>query len=151
MTSSFMQNCNFSEPCFRLKDGTARFRPAKMEAELRLMKNYGTAFECRARKVSVDVRWRNCGRKMEIVVVGCAAWYSTVLYKYMYRYRRTRIQDPPLSRAAPLTSLPPAWAPGDAAGHTGSCSGRDRALLRSEVTERQFLRHRSTRKLWVGA
>ena len=72
-----MQNCNFSEPCFRLKDGTARFRPAEMEAQLRLMKNYGTAFECRARKVSVDVRWRNCGRKMEIVVVGCAAWYST--------------------------------------------------------------------------
>ena len=67
-----MQNCNFVEPCFRLKDGTARFRPAEMEAELRLMKNYGTAFECRARKVSVDVRWRNCGRKMEIVVPGCA-------------------------------------------------------------------------------
>ena len=41
-----------------------------------LMEKYGTAFECRARKVSVDVRWRNCGRRMEIVVVGCAAWYS---------------------------------------------------------------------------
>ena len=40
-----MQNCNFSEPCFRLKDGTARFRPAEMEAELRLIENYGTAFE----------------------------------------------------------------------------------------------------------
>eukprot|EP01043_Picozoa_sp_COSAG02_P053177 COSAG02_NODE_5836_length_4001_cov_5.624552_1_plen_98_part_00 len=29
-----MQKCNFSEPCFRLKDGTARFRPAEMEASL---------------------------------------------------------------------------------------------------------------------
>ena len=66
-------------PSSRPKDGTARFRPAEMEAELRLMKKYGAAFECRARKVSVDVRWRNCGRKMEIVVVGCAAWYSTVI------------------------------------------------------------------------
>ena len=30
-------------------------------------------------EVSVDVRWRNCGRKMEIVVPGCAAWYSTMI------------------------------------------------------------------------
>ena len=43
--------------------------------------NYGTCtpFECRAREVSIDVRWRNCRRKMGIVVVGCAEWYSTVL------------------------------------------------------------------------
>ena len=73
-----MQNYNLAEPCFRPKDGTARFRPAEMEAELHLMKTYGTAFECRAREVSVDVRWRNCRRKLgiRIVVPGCAAWYS---------------------------------------------------------------------------
>ena len=63
-----MQNYNLAEPCFRPKDGTARFRPAEMEAELHLIENYGTAFECRAREVSVDARWRNCGRKMEIFV-----------------------------------------------------------------------------------
>ena len=63
--------------CLRPKDGTARFRPAERKAELHLMKTYGTAFECRAQEVSVDVRWRNCGRKMEIFVGGCAAWYST--------------------------------------------------------------------------
>ena len=72
-----MKNCKLVEPCFRPKDGTARFRPAEMEAELHLMKNYGTAFECRARKVSVGVRWRKCGRKMEISIPRCAVSYST--------------------------------------------------------------------------
>ena len=73
----YMQDYNIVSPCFRPKDGTARFRPAERKAELHLLKRYGTAFECRARKVFVDVRWRNCGRKLEIVVVdlGCAAWY----------------------------------------------------------------------------
>ena len=56
-----------------------RFRPAEIEAELHLIENYGTAFECRAREVSVDVRWRNCRRKLEIVVPGCAEWYSTAV------------------------------------------------------------------------
>ena len=55
-----------------------------MEAELRLIEKYGTPFECRARKVSVDVRWRNCGRKMEIVSLECAAWYSSsAIYRHM--------------------------------------------------------------------
>ena len=76
MTYLYMQDYKIVSPCFRPKDGTGRFRPAEMEAELHLMKNYGTAFECRARKVSVDVRWRNCGRKMEIVYGTCAEWYS---------------------------------------------------------------------------
>ena len=71
-----MKNCKLVEPCFRPKDGTARFRPAEMEAELHLLKNHGTAFECRARKVSVGVRWRKCGRKMEIRSPGCAVGYS---------------------------------------------------------------------------
>ena len=73
-----MKNYKLAEPDFRLKGGTARFRAAEMEAELHLMTNYGTAFECRARKVSVGVRWRKCGRKMEICSPGCAVQYSTI-------------------------------------------------------------------------
>ena len=76
MTYLYMKDYKIVSPCFRPKDGTARFRPAERKAELHQIKSYGTAFECRARKVSVDVRCRNCGRKLEIVVVGCAAWYS---------------------------------------------------------------------------
>ena len=77
MTYLYMQDYKIVSPCFRPKDGTARFRPAETEAELHLIENYGTAFECRAREVSVDVRWRNCGRKMKIFVPGCADWYSS--------------------------------------------------------------------------
>ena len=65
-------------PSSRPKDGTARFRPAERKAELQLMKKHGTAFECLARKVSIDVRCRNCRRKMEIVEVRCADQYSKV-------------------------------------------------------------------------
>jgi hypothetical protein len=71
-----MQNYNLAEPCFRPKDGTARFRPTEMEAELHLMKNYGTAFECRAREVSIDGRYRNYRRKLHFRSPGCAVGYS---------------------------------------------------------------------------
>jgi hypothetical protein len=71
----YMQDYKIVSPCLRPKDGTARFRPAERKAELHLLKTYGTAFECRAQEVSVDVRWRFCGRKMEIFVA--AAWYSS--------------------------------------------------------------------------
>ena len=72
MTYLYMQDYKIVSPCFRPKDGTARFRPAEMEAGLHLIENYGTPLECRARELSIDVRWRNCRRKMGIVVVGCA-------------------------------------------------------------------------------
>ena len=69
MTYLYMQDYKIVSPCFRPKDGTGRFRPAEMEAELHLMRDEKLRYGVRmpSSQGSVDVRWRNCGRKLEIV------------------------------------------------------------------------------------